>query len=137
MVYELPSNHVPKQAVENFAAYSVTGKTGVELGYATFWPEHLIRTLHEDTPEYFRARWLIVGAMPNGDFVVLDIGGTCEVVSYVSHENICDKPHHVRDDPNSITIRICDSIGQFLDGLLEDRFPYDYFEAREQQACLG
>src|SRR4030095_6016255 len=126
-------HHVPKPAVEHFAAYSVTGKTGVEIGYATFWPEHLIRTFHDDTPEYFGAGWLIVGAMPNGDFVVLDIGGPTGAVSYVSHEEIWNKPHHVRDDLHSITIRICDSIGQFLDGLLEDRYPYDYFEAREQQ----
>jgi len=111
----------------------VTGKAEVEVGFAKFWPEHLIRAFHNDTPEYFRAGWLIVGAMPNGDFVILDIGGGAGAVSYASHEEIWDRPHHVRDDLHSITIRICDSIGQFLDGLLEDKYPYDYFDARERQ----
>jgi len=129
----LEQHRVPKQAVEHFASYSVTGKTGVEVGYATLWPEHLIRAFHDETPEYFRAGWLIVGAMPNGDFVVLDIGGATGAVSYVSHEEIWDQPHHVREDLHNISIRVCDSLGQFLDGLLEDRFPYDYIEAREQQ----
>jgi hypothetical protein len=130
----LRQHRVPEPVVEHFTAYSVTGRTAVEVGFAKFWPEHLIRTFHDDTPEYFGAGWLIVGAMPNGDFVVLDIGGGTGGVSYVSHEEVWDEPHQVRDDLHSITIRICDSIGQFLDGLLEDRYPYDYFEAREQQA---
>jgi hypothetical protein len=129
----LGQHRVPKEVVEHFEIYSVTGKSGVEVGFATFWPEHLIRTYHDDTLEYFGAGWLIIGAMPNGDFVVLDIGGGTGAVSYVSHEEIWDKPNHVRHDLQSICVRICDSVGQFIDGLLEDRYPYDYFEAREQE----
>ncbi|MGN6556071.1 MAG: hypothetical protein ACTHLW_20370 [Verrucomicrobiota bacterium] len=130
----LREHRVPEPVVAHFTTYSVTGKAEVEVGFAKFWPEHLIRTFHDDTPEYFGAGWLIVGAMPNGDFVVLDIGGGTGAVSYVSHEEIWDRPHHVRDDLDTITIRICDSIGQFIDGLLEDRYPYDYFDAREREA---
>ena len=128
----LRKHRVPEPVVEHFMAYSVAGKAEVEVGFAKFWPEHLIRMFHDDTPEYFQAGWLIVGAMTNGDFVILDVGGGTGAVSYVSHEEIWDEPHHVRDDLHSITIRICDSIVQFLDGLLEDRYPYDYFEAKEQ-----
>jgi hypothetical protein len=130
----LRQHHVPDEIVEHFAAYSVTGKSEVEIGCATFSPEHLIRSFHDDTPEYFSAGWLICGATTNGDFVVLDIGGGTGAVSYVSHEEIWDRPHHVRDDLHSITIRICDSIGQFIDGLLEDKYPYDYFGARDNAA---
>ncbi len=127
-------HRVPEAVVEHFKAYSVADKTAVEVGFASFWPERLIRTFHDDTPEYFGAGWLIVGTMPNGDFVVLDIGGGTGAVSYVSHEEIWDRPNHVRADLHHITIRICDSIGQFIEGLLEDRYPYDYFEARDRQA---
>ena len=130
----LREHRVPEPVVEHFSAFSVTGEAEVEVGFAKFWTEHLIRTFHDETPEYFAAGWLIFGAMPNGDFVVLDVGGGTGAVSYVSHEEIWDEPDHVRDDLNSITIRICDSIGHFADGLLVDRYPYDYFEAREQQS---
>lgn len=128
----LRQNRVPESAVEHFAACSVIGKAEVEVGFAKFWPEHLIRTFHDDTPEYFGAGWLIVGAMPNGDFVILDVGGKTGAVSYVSSSQIWDRPNHVREDLHSISIRICDSVGQFLDGLLDDRYPYDYFDATEQ-----
>jgi hypothetical protein len=129
----LRQHRVPEELVEHFSTYSVTGKSGVKIGFATFWPEHLIRTFHDDTAEYFRAGWFIVGAMPNGDLVILDIRDAKGVVSYVSHEEIWDEPNHVRDDLRRICIRICDSIGQFVDGLLENRYPYDYFEARKQR----
>ena len=130
----LRQHRTPEQIVEHFNTCSVTGQDEVKVGFAKFWPEHLIRTFHDDTPEYFGAGWLLVGAMPNGDFVVLDLGGGTGAVCYVSHEEIWDAPDHVREDLHRITVRVCNSIGQFIAGLLEDKYPYDYFEAREQQA---
>ena len=100
-------------------------------GYASFDFEQMIRTFHDDMPEFFRAGWVIFGSMPNGDFVVIDLHDEGAVV-YVSHEEVWDAPHHIRDDLRSIYIRVCASVGEFLSGLLADRFPYDYFDAREQ-----
>jgi len=130
----LREHRVPEPVVEHFAAHSVTDNEEVEIGVAKFWPEHLIRTFHDETPEYFGAGWLIFGSMQNGDFVVLDIGGKSGTVSYVNHEEIWDAPNHVLDDLHTITIRICDSVGQFMEGLLEDKWPYDYYDAKEQQS---
>ena len=130
----LRRQNLPEPIVEHFTMHSVTVKEPVEIGFASFWPERLIRLFHDDTPEYFGAGWLIVGAMPNGDFVVLDIGGGTGAVSYVNHEEIWDAPNHVRDDLSTLCIRVCDSIGQFLDGVIDDRYPCDHADAEDQRA---
>ncbi len=87
-----------------------------------------------DTPEYLAAGWLIIGSMPNGDFVVINFGRDDGAVGYVSHEEIWDAPHHVRDDLETIYVRVCDSLGKFIDGLTREEHPYDYFEAKELSA---
>ena len=129
----LQRHSVPSAIIRHFSAWSVPGAVSVEVGFASFWSEQLVRSFHDDTPEYFGAGWLIVGSMPNGDFVVVAFGHDDGAVGYVSHEEVWDGVNHVRDDLQTIYLRVCRSIGEFLVGLLSDKFPYDYFAAREQQ----
>lgn len=107
------------------------GASSVEVGVASFDSEQMNCAFHNDLPEFLRAGWLIFGSTSNGDFVVIDLHDN-GAVGYVSHEEVWDAPHRVRDDLRRIYIRVCDSIGEFLSGLLSDRFPYDYFDAHEQ-----
>ena len=128
----LKEHNLPEEIVAHFFDYSLVGDSCVEIGFANFWPEKYTRKWHDETPEYLAAGWLIVGSMQNGDFVVINFGRDDGAVGYVSHEEIWDEPHHVRDDLESIYLRVCESFGQFLDGLTRDEHPYDYFDAKEQ-----
>ncbi len=132
----LQQNELPAEVIAYFAAFSVPGESSVQVGFASFDFERMIRTFHDDMPGFFRTGWLIVGSMPNGDFVVFDFHDD-GAIGYVSHEEVWDAPDHVRDDLRNIYIRVCDSIGGFLSGLLTDQFPYDYFDARERSSSTA
>ena len=127
----LSKNRVPQQTVDLFSKYWLAGEEQIEIGFANFWPESLIRIFHDETPEYFGAGWLIVASMPNGDFVVSNIQDPVGVISYVSHEEIWAEPNHVRDDLHAICVRVADSLGEFLERVIDDEVPVDYFEAVE------
>jgi hypothetical protein len=77
-------------------------------------------------------RFVVLGQCPNGDGVAIDTEKEPGAVFYVAHELLgSDRPL------DETAIRVAGSPSDYVQKLLEDDFPFDYWEARARNTVPG
>lgn len=79
-----------------------------------------------------QTRFVVVGQCPNGDGVAIDTEKEPGAIFYVAHELLgSDRP------VDEMAIRVAGSPSDYVQRLLEDDFPSDYWEARGRNTEPG